>query len=97
MLCPTRFVVETTEQERRRDERSLQLPDWIMNKIKREHIIFGVVIVFSHYHIATMQPVVIRHAPTTLEWKIISGGKQIPVETEDNAQQLKHIVHLWKK
>ena len=41
MLCPTRFVVGATEIQlrRRRGGRNVQLPGWVRNKIKRQHII----------------------------------------------------------
>ena len=42
MLCPMRLVVDATENskgERKRGGRSVQLPDWAMNKIKRQHVI----------------------------------------------------------
>ena len=48
------------QERRRRGGRSVRLPDWVMNKIKRKHII-----------VATMKSVVTGHAPITLEWKII--------------------------
>ena len=48
MLCPTRFVVETTEN--RSGGRSVQLPDWVINEIKRQHIIVVVLTLTHRYN-----------------------------------------------
>ena len=40
MLCPTRYICRRCngKQQRRRGGRRVQLPDWVMNKIKKQHI-----------------------------------------------------------
>ena len=70
------------KQERsRRDGRSVQRLDWLMNKIKDTTLL----LFFSHHLIATMKFVVIRQAPITLELKTISAGNLI--KTEDNTRK----------